>query len=74
MSESGGELGAGTCCRGVLNSILLNAQVSGEPVMSENDPTVGVQQGDIARGKLDREVGCFGDYSGGGTIEQTEDD
>ena len=26
MSESGSELGAGTCCRGILNSILLNAQ------------------------------------------------
>ena len=48
--------------------------VSGEPVMSENDPTVGVQWGDIARGKLDREVSCFGDYSGGGTVEQTEND
>ena len=44
--------------------------VSGEPVMSENDPTVGVQWGDIARGKSDREVGCFGDYGGGGgTVE-----
>ena len=49
--------------------------------MSENDPTVRVQQGDIechqgdiARGKLDREVGCFSDYSGGGTVEQTEND
>ena len=42
--------------------------------MSENDPTVGVQWGDIARGKLDREVSCFGDYSGGGTVEQTEND
>ena len=55
--------------------------VSGEPVMSENDPTVGVQRGniechwgDIARGKSDREVGCFGDYSGGCTVEQTEND
>ena len=49
--------------------------------MSENNPTVGVQwgdiechQGDIAGGKLDREVGCFGDYSGGGTVEQMEND
>ena len=49
--------------------------------MSKNDPTVGVQQGDIechwgdiTRGKSDREVGCFGDYSGGGTVEQMEDD
>ena len=48
--------------------------VLGEPVMSENDPTVGVQWGDIARGKSDREVGCFSDYSGGGTVEQTEND
>ena len=50
--------------------------VSGEPVTSENDPTVGVQrgdiechQGDIAGGKSDRKVSCFGDYSGGGTIK-----
>ena len=50
--------------------------VLGEPVMSENDPTVGVQQGDIefhqgdvARGKLDRKVACFSDYSGGGTVK-----
>ena len=42
--------------------------------MSENDPTVRVQRGDIARGKSDREVGCFSDYSGGGTIEQMEND
>ena len=26
MSESGSEIGAGTCCKGVLNSILLNTQ------------------------------------------------
>ena len=37
--------------------------------MSENDPTVRVQQGDVTRGKSDREVSCFGDYGGGGTIE-----
>ena len=42
--------------------------------MSENDPTVGVQRGDIASRKSDREVGCFGDYSGGGTVEQMEND
>ena len=48
--------------------------VSGEPVMSENNPAVGVQRGDIATGKSDKEVSCFGDYSGGGTVEQMEND
>ena len=42
--------------------------------MSENNPTVGVQRGDITRGKSDREVSCFSDYSGGGTVKQTEND
>ena len=49
--------------------------------MSENNPTVGVQwgdiechQGDITRGKSDRVVSCFGDYSGGGIVPQTEND
>ena len=42
--------------------------------MSENNPTVRVQWSDIARGKSDREVSCFSDYNGGGTIEQTEND
>ena len=44
--------------------------------MSKNDPTVRVQQGDIqchwgdiAGGKSDREVGCFSDYGGGGTVK-----
>ena len=44
--------------------------------MSENDPAVRVQwgdikwhRGDIARGKLDRKVGCFGDYDGGGMVK-----
>ena len=44
--------------------------------MSENDPAIGVQQGDIkchqgdiAGGKSDRKVGCFSNYGGGGTVE-----
>ena len=44
--------------------------------MSKNDPAIRVQQGnikyhqgDIAGGKSDRKVSCFGDYCGGGTIE-----
>ena len=43
--------------------------VSGESVMSKNDPAIRVQWGDITGGKLDRKVGFFSDYGGCGTVE-----
>ena len=69
MLQGGSELDTAQCP--VNQRIVL-----GEPVMSENDPAVRVQwgdikwhRGDIARGKLDRKVGCFGDYDGGGMVK-----
>ena len=69
MLQGGSELDTAQCP--------VNQQiVSGEPVVSKNDPAIRVQQGnikchqgDIAEGKLDKKVGCFGDCRGGGTIE-----